>query len=117
MILYFARFAKTPNMHNMAILYKATKWTNPRGACVQVYFFHACFFLELGFLSIGFSLSIQILITSMLYKSDKLRNLNVLRYYNIVSQKGIKVDPDKVKAIQEIPAPRTEKQVTGFLGL
>ena len=34
----------------------------------------------------------------------------------IVSQKGIKVDPDKVKAIQEIPTPRTKKQVRGFLG-
>ena len=34
----------------------------------------------------------------------------------IVSQKGIEVDPDKFKAIQEIPAPRTEKQVRGFLG-
>ena len=34
----------------------------------------------------------------------------------IVSQKGIEVDPDKVKEIQEIPAPRTEKQVRGFLG-
>ena len=33
----------------------------------------------------------------------------------IVSQKGIDVDLDKVKAIQEIPTPRTEKQVTGFL--
>lgn len=27
----------------------------------------------------------------------------------IVSQKGIEVDPNKVKAIQEMPAPRTEK--------
>jgi hypothetical protein len=34
----------------------------------------------------------------------------------IVSQRGIEVDPDKVKAIQEMPAPRTEKQVRGFLG-
>ncbi|KAI5402411.1 hypothetical protein KIW84_050140 [Lathyrus oleraceus] len=34
----------------------------------------------------------------------------------IVSEKGIEVDPDKVKAIQEIPEPRTEKQVCGFLG-
>ena len=34
----------------------------------------------------------------------------------IVSQKGIEVDPDKVKVIQEMPAPRTEKQVRGFLG-
>ena len=34
----------------------------------------------------------------------------------IVSQRSIKVDPDKVKAIQEMPAPRTEKEVRGFLG-
>ena len=33
----------------------------------------------------------------------------------IVSGKGIKVDPTKVKAIQEIHAPRTEKEVRGFL--
>ena len=29
----------------------------------------------------------------------------------IVNQKGIEVDPDKVKEIQEMPTPRTEKQV------
>jgi len=35
----------------------------------------------------------------------------------IVSQKGIEVDPKKVKAILEMPEPRTEKQqVRGFLG-
>ena len=34
----------------------------------------------------------------------------------IVSQKGIEIDPKKVKAILEIPEPRTEKQVRGFLG-
>ncbi|KAG8503668.1 hypothetical protein CXB51_001660 [Gossypium anomalum] len=34
----------------------------------------------------------------------------------IVSEKGIKVDPDKVKAIQELPPPRTQKEVRGFLG-
>ena len=33
-----------------------------------------------------------------------------------VSGKGIEVDPAKVKAIQEMPAPRTEKEVRGFLG-
>ena len=33
-----------------------------------------------------------------------------------MSQKGIEVDPDKVKAILEMPKPRTEKQVQGFLG-
>src|SRR4051812_1105745 len=34
----------------------------------------------------------------------------------VVSQRGIEVDPDKVKVIQEMPAPKTEKQVRGFLG-
>ena len=34
----------------------------------------------------------------------------------IVSVKGIQVDPTKVKAIQEMPTPRTEKEVRGFLG-
>jgi len=33
-----------------------------------------------------------------------------------VSQKGIEVEPEKVKAILEIPEPCTEKQVRGFLG-
>lgn len=34
----------------------------------------------------------------------------------IVGQKGIEVDPDKVKAIQNMPSPKTEKEVRGFLG-
>ena len=34
----------------------------------------------------------------------------------IVSNKGIEFDPAKVKAIQDMPAPRTEKEVRGFLG-
>ncbi|MCH86335.1 gag-pol polyprotein, partial [Trifolium medium] len=34
----------------------------------------------------------------------------------IVSQRGIEVDHDKVKAIQNMPAPKTEKEVRGFLG-
>ena len=34
----------------------------------------------------------------------------------IVSNKGIEVDPAKVKAIQEMLAPCTEKEVRGFLG-
>ena len=34
----------------------------------------------------------------------------------IVSQRGIEVDPEKVKAIQAMPAPKTEKEVRGFLG-
>ena len=35
---------------------------------------------------------------------------------HIVSQKGIEVDPDKVKAIREMPAPKIEKDVRGFIG-
>jgi len=34
----------------------------------------------------------------------------------IVSQKGIEVYLDKVKAIREMPSPKIEKQVRGFLG-
>nr|KYP31306.1 Retrovirus-related Pol polyprotein from transposon 17.6 [Cajanus cajan] len=34
----------------------------------------------------------------------------------VVSEKGIEVDPDKVRAILEMPAPSTEKEVRGFLG-
>ena len=34
----------------------------------------------------------------------------------VVSQKGIEIDPDKVKAIQNLPPPRTQKEVKGFLG-
>ena len=34
----------------------------------------------------------------------------------IVSGKGIEVDPTKIKAIQEISSPLTEKEVRGFLG-
>ena len=34
----------------------------------------------------------------------------------VVSGKGIEVDPAKVKDIQKMPTPRTEKDVRGFLG-
>jgi len=34
----------------------------------------------------------------------------------VVSDKGIEVDHDKVKAIQNMPAPKTEKEVRSFLG-
>ena len=35
---------------------------------------------------------------------------------HIVSEKGIEVDPDKFKAIQEMPMSKTEKDVRGFIG-
>ncbi|XP_073219507.1 uncharacterized protein [Cicer arietinum] len=34
----------------------------------------------------------------------------------VVSQRGIEVDPDKIRAIAEMPPPSTEKEVRGFLG-
>ena len=34
----------------------------------------------------------------------------------VISNKGIEVDPDKVKAIQAMTAPKTKKEVRGFLG-
>ncbi|KAL4271635.1 hypothetical protein GQ457_13G011690 [Hibiscus cannabinus] len=33
----------------------------------------------------------------------------------VVSKRGIEIDPDKVKAIQELPPPQTQKEVRGFL--
>lgn len=33
----------------------------------------------------------------------------------IVSHKGIEVHPDKVRDIQDMPTPKTEKEVWGFL--
>ena len=38
----------------------------------------------------------------------------LLRY--VVSKKGIDTDTAKIKAIQEMPVPRTEKEIRGFLG-
>ena len=34
----------------------------------------------------------------------------------IISQRGIEIDPDKIKAIQEMPPPKNQKEVRGFLG-
>ncbi|PKI66795.1 hypothetical protein CRG98_012801 [Punica granatum] len=34
----------------------------------------------------------------------------------VVSEQGIEVDPDKVKAIKELPPPSTVREVRGFLG-
>ena len=35
---------------------------------------------------------------------------------HIISERGIQVDPDKIKAIQEMPVPKIEKDVRGFIG-
>ena len=34
----------------------------------------------------------------------------------MVSGRGIEVDPDKIRAILDMPAPRIEREVRGFLG-
>ena len=36
---------------------------------------------------------------------------------HIVSERGIEVDPEKIKAILDMPAPRNEKEIRGFLGI
>ena len=35
---------------------------------------------------------------------------------HIVSEQGIEVDAEKIKAILDMPAPRTEREIRGFLG-
>nr|CAN61210.1 hypothetical protein VITISV_014941 [Vitis vinifera] len=35
---------------------------------------------------------------------------------HMVSERGIEVDPDKIKAILDMPAPKTEKEIRSFLG-
>jgi hypothetical protein len=35
----------------------------------------------------------------------------------VVSEEGISTYPDKVKAVQDWPRPKTTKQMRGFLGL
>lgn len=34
----------------------------------------------------------------------------------MVNSQGIEIDLDKIKAIQTMPAPKTKKEVRGFLG-
>ena len=34
----------------------------------------------------------------------------------MVSERGIEADPDKIRAILDMPAPRTEREIRGFLG-
>ena len=34
---------------------------------------------------------------------------------HMVSERGIKVDPDKIKVIRDMPASKTEKEIRGFL--
>ncbi|RVW84161.1 hypothetical protein CK203_053595 [Vitis vinifera] len=34
----------------------------------------------------------------------------------IVSEHGIEVDPEKIRAILDMPTPRTEREIKGFLG-
>ena len=42
---------------------------------------------------------------------------NVKFLERVVSEEGISTDPDKVKAVQDWPRPKTPKQMRSFLGL
>ena len=35
---------------------------------------------------------------------------------HIVGERGIEVDPEKIRAILDMPTPRTEREIRGFLG-
>ena len=35
---------------------------------------------------------------------------------HVVSERGIEVDPEKIRAILDMPALRTERKIRGFLG-
>nr|CAN74716.1 hypothetical protein VITISV_033046 [Vitis vinifera] len=35
---------------------------------------------------------------------------------HMVSERGVEVDPDKIKVILDMPTPKTEKEIKGFLG-
>ncbi|KAG8481511.1 hypothetical protein CXB51_026366 [Gossypium anomalum] len=56
------------------------------------------------------------------YADDMIAKLRTEKEYIEVlrrlflSEKGIEVDSDKVRAIQELPSPRTQKEVRGFIG-
>lgn len=43
-------------------------------------------------------------------------NPNKLPLALIVNKRGIEVDPDKIKVILDMPIPRTEREIKGFLG-
>ena len=61
----------------------------PRGVCVQSVLFSSIFIFEFRvLLRFYFSLVMQTLITSNNKESDKLQNLNVLRYYNASEMGG-----------------------------
>ena len=36
---------------------------------------------------------------------------------HLVSERGIEVDPENIKVILDMPAPRTKREIRGFLGI
>ncbi|RVW96481.1 Retrovirus-related Pol polyprotein from transposon 17.6 [Vitis vinifera] len=55
---------------------------------------------------------VEVYVDDMIVKSrDRSDHLAALE-----SERGIEVDPDKIRAILDMPAPRTEREVRGFLG-
>ncbi|RVW68307.1 Retrovirus-related Pol polyprotein from transposon 17.6 [Vitis vinifera] len=55
---------------------------------------------------------VEVYVDDMIVKSrDRSDHLAALK-----SERSIEVDPDKIRAILDMPAPRTEREVRGFLG-
>lgn len=43
-------------------------------------------------------------------------NPNKLPLALVVNKRGIEIDPNKIKVILDMPIPRTERKIKGFLG-
>ncbi|RVW37475.1 hypothetical protein CK203_111080 [Vitis vinifera] len=61
---------------------------------------------------------IEVYVDDMIVKSQgRADHLEALeRFFERIRMSGIEVDPDKIKAILDMPAPKTEKEIRGFLG-
>ncbi|WJZ90965.1 hypothetical protein VitviT2T_010079 [Vitis vinifera] len=61
---------------------------------------------------------VEVYVDDMIVKSRDISDhlLALERFFERISERGIEVDPDKIKAILDMPAPRIEREVRGFLG-
>ncbi|KAL6319905.1 hypothetical protein AAG906_036978 [Vitis piasezkii] len=57
-----------------------------------------------------------IYVDDMIVKSRDRRIRQFRLRLNPKNERGIKVDPEKIRAILDMPAPRTEREIKGFLG-
>ncbi|CAH1724058.1 unnamed protein product [Aphis gossypii] len=54
-------------------------------------------------------------VTVNIHKSQFLQK-KIIFLGHVISEEGISMDPEKIKTIQEFPAPRNQKQIRAFLG-